>query len=94
MSARELGRRLRPDMPEYGRRMVVSYLSPTEQVLPRKKRRRELAHALGLPDDAFDEQEAASPMVAELMERIRPVLNEYARELERVSTGGRNDERG
>jgi hypothetical protein len=53
VSGVKLGRAIRPDAPEHGRRMVQDYLAG--MTMPRLKRRRELAVGLGLPEDAFDE---------------------------------------
>ncbi len=72
VSGRELGRRLRPDAPESGRRMVQEYLAG--RALPRRKRRREIAAALGLPDDAFEESDpvaARLSLIEDLMAEVR-----------------------
>lgn len=57
MSVNELGRRLRPDDPKVGKRIVRRYLSPTG-AKPRAGRRQELAVLLGLEADALDDEDA------------------------------------
>ena len=78
VSARELGKRLRPDSPENGRRMVQKYLRAVKPQTPRRERRRELAAALGLPADTFEEDE--TDLATALLERLFPVVDQIARE--------------
>lgn len=85
VSARELGRRLSPQAPENGRRMVTDYLSPTDPVLPKRKRRRELAVLLGLEADALDddEEQMASAIALRLMPSLVEGIADALRELGR-----------
>lgn len=78
VSARELGRRLRPDNHEVGRRTVARYLNGT--VSPSRARRELIASVLGVQSAEFaDEDEEGDPVEA-LMSSIRAIVRSAVRE--------------
>ena len=78
VSARELGRRLRPDNHEVGRRTVARYLNGT--VAPSVTRREQIAVALGVSaEDLADDDEESDP-VADLMRSLQALVRSAIRE--------------
>lgn len=70
-----MGAVIRPDNPESGRRMIQDYLAAEHPAVPRRARRREIARALGLPEEQFDEDEDPA-LVAELMRQLTPLIHD------------------
>lgn len=77
VSVRELGKRLRPDSPETGRRTVQKYLAAVNPDTPGEARRKEFAAALGAPE--LDEEEDLVATLTHALELARAALKQRER---------------